>query len=75
MSILTKTLPFPQGEIVSLVRDSDDWFIFIPPEDWANSENTIMFVAKDKKAYNRLVNKLQQVIIQIKLHNEECECD
>lgn len=73
--LLTKVLPFPEGELVSLMKETEDeFYILEPPEDWPNSENTIVFVAKDKKAYDKLAAKLQQVIIQIRLHNEECEC-
>jgi hypothetical protein len=75
MSIITKTLPYPQGESVCLrKKEGDDFFIFTPPDDWPDSENVVVFIAKDKKGLDILASRLQQIIHVIKHHNDNCDC-
>lgn len=68
-------LPWAQGETVSLVKaEWEDFCIFVPPDDAGYGKNVVFFVAKDKKGYEQLVNKLRHIVICIEQHNDRCDC-
>lgn len=75
MGIIADGLPYREGELIGLVKgEEDDFYIVIPHKEWENHENTVLFVAKDKKAMDTLAAKLEQVVWYIRHHNEKCDC-
>lgn len=73
--ILVRELPWPTGEVAGLTKaEWDNFVVYYPAEDSGFGENIIFFAAGDKKGYETLVGKLQQIILYIKQHNLDCDC-